>query len=74
MVEIIILFIGGPKIMAQSYHVMLAAIIVLTLIKLIPSWTTWVLLFAVSFWNIYAVLHENSIQKIYFYLNNLIIN
>jgi presenilin 1 len=74
MVGIVTLFISGPKIMAQPYHVILAAIIALTLIKIIPSWTTWVLLFAVSIWDIYAVLHENGIQKIYFYLNNLIIN
>jgi hypothetical protein len=66
MVGIVTLFIGGPKITAQSYHVMLAEIIVLPLIKLIPLRTTWVLLFAVSIRDIYAVLHEIVFLKFIF--------
>ncbi len=66
MIGIVMLFIGGPKIMAQSFHVMMSALLALIFIKFIPSWTTWGLLFAVSVWDIYAVLHENGIKKTIF--------
>ncbi len=72
MIEIVMLFIGGLKIMTQSFHVMMSALLALIFIKFNPSWTTWGLLFSVSIWDIYAVLHENGIKRLFLvkFINN----
>lgn len=46
----------GPLRVQQFYHISVCAIMALMLGRLLPEWTTWVLLFAVSIWDLVAVL------------------
>eukprot|EP00039_Didymoeca_costata_P019364 m.337246 g.337246 ORF g.337246 m.337246 type:complete len:480 (-) comp18084_c0_seq1:64-1503(-) len=56
MVGIIHLLGWGPLLVQQFYHITVCAIMALMLGRLLPEWTTWVLLFAVSIWDLVAVL------------------
>lgn len=46
----------GPMIVQQSYLLFISSLMALSFIKFIPEWTIWTVLFAVSIWDLIAVL------------------
>ncbi|CAG2100225.1 unnamed protein product [Medioppia subpectinata] len=59
-VGIVIFFIAGPKLLKQTYLILLSANVALILILVLPEWTTWLLLGLMSIWDLYAVLHKTG--------------
>ncbi|CAG2169539.1 unnamed protein product [Oppiella nova] len=59
-VAIIVFFIAGPKLLKQIYLILLTENVALILMLVLPKWTTWVLLFLMCGWDLYAVLHKTG--------------
>lgn len=57
---LIVLFVSGPKLMKQFYHVLTCAALALFLIKLLNEWMTVGLLIVMLLWDLYAVLHTQG--------------
>ena len=60
----VVFFVGGPKILKQTYLIIIASNVALLLILIIPDWTAWLLLVALCLWDLYIVLHETGIESL----------
>lgn len=56
-----VFFVGGPKILQQTYLIIIASNVALLFILILPTWTTWLLLVVLCVWDLYIVLHETGL-------------
>ncbi|CAJ0604800.1 unnamed protein product [Cylicocyclus nassatus] len=55
-VELMSIFWKGPMKAQQGTLILMAAMVTLTIMRIFPKWTSWAVLIALGFWDLFAVL------------------